>query len=99
MTENPETLEQWWDYVKTDDVDGKISYFLRNYARIAPRGTVIEFLEFLGTKVKLTEHRRYGPSHGCYSLEGINRNWVMRVDPTTPTVNGPARYPSLVVCW
>ncbi len=99
--DSPQTLAEWWDYVKTDDPILKSKYLLRNYSGIGY--SVKQLLDFLATKTNFTCHRLYCPARcdvsGCYSIQGEKENIIFRVDPTTPTINGSRPFPSILVCW
>lgn len=103
----PKTLEEFWNYIQTDSAPMKVRYFFRNQSAIrssciknAVWTTLQEFLDFLGTKVKLTKHRSYAYEPcGTYSLVNEEMEFLFRIDPSTPGVHGPLHgMPSICLC-
>lgn len=102
------TVQDWWDYVKTDDPLLKVRYFLRNHGAMWDRswplgpalGTIMEFLKSR-PELTVTQHRQYGPYDftGTWSIVYGADHVVFRIDPDSPSASGVRRgVPSICVC-
>lgn len=84
--DNPKTISEWWQFIKTDCAAFKVRYFLRNQSairssvkvpcdgEIGTRWTeVSEFMEFLSSvaTVKLHSQSSIGAPYGNWSIREL----------------------------
>jgi hypothetical protein len=104
-------MDKVWDFIKSEDPIVKARYVLRNYGAF---GSAEEILEYLEKRPELLVicHREYPdwPKAGCYSIwlansgatkqsAGNGPHITLRVDPSTPSVNGPKHGVYSFVVW
>lgn len=87
-------VREWFDKVKTDDIELRVQYILRNMDAIwfgEPKFVLEELNKIDGVEVVFR-------GTGC-TVEAGRYHWLIRLDSSRPGIHGPRDIPQACICF